>query len=157
MRGSRRSLCCRVGREPSARWLHGSSKWHGSSSNRRLISNGARNRGHARRAPWRRCRRHERNHPEAAATEAEGWNVIVSSPPSVKSVQRTGRCCVRELPDDVADPKPDYLAGGVASCPELVGMTSAFAPGPVAIAFKDQARHAPDVDLGDHAAKVQRG
>jgi len=35
----------------------------------------ARNRGHARRAPRRRCRRHERNHPEAAAAEAEGQNV----------------------------------------------------------------------------------
>ena len=60
-----------------------------------------------------------------------------------------------ELPDDVADPKPDYLTGGVASCPELIGMTSAFVPGPVAIVFKHQARHAPNVDLGDHAAKVR--
>src|SRR4029077_20286140 len=157
MRGSRRSLCWRVGREPSARWLYGSSKWRGSSSNRRLISNGARNREHARRAPWRRCRRHERNHPEAAATEAESWNVIVSPPLSVKSVRRTGRCRVRELPDDVANPKPDYLAGGVASCPELIGMTSAFLSGPVAIAFKHQVRDAPDVDLGYHAAKARRG
>ena len=48
-------------------------------------------------------------------------------------MQRTGRGCVRELPDDVADPKPDYLTGGVASCPELIGMASAFLPGPVAM------------------------
>jgi hypothetical protein len=77
--------------------------------------------------------------------------------PNVKSVQRTRRCRVRELPDYVADPKPDYLAGGVASCPELIGMTSAFLPGPVAIAFKHQVRHAPNVDLGYHAVKVRGG
>src|SRR5712671_6217823 len=45
----------------------------------RLISNGAPDRGHTRRAPRRRRRCHQRNHSEAAATEAEGWNVIASA------------------------------------------------------------------------------
>jgi phytoene dehydrogenase-like protein len=38
-------------------------------------------------------------------------------------------------PITVANPKPDHLAGGVASCLELIGMTGAFLPGPVPIAF----------------------
>jgi NADPH-dependent 2,4-dienoyl-CoA reductase/sulfur reductase-like enzyme len=72
-------------------------------------------------------------------------------------VQRSGRCRVRELPDYVANPKPDHLAGGVASCPELIGMTGAFLPGPVPIAFKHQVRHAPNVDLRYHAGKIRQG
>ena len=71
-------------------------------------------------------------------------------------MQRTGRRCVRELSDDVANPKPDYLAGGVASCPELIGMTSAFLPGFVTVAFEHQVRDAPDVDLWYHAGKAIR-
>src|SRR5947209_19198221 len=100
----------------------------------------ARDRGHARRAPCRRCRCHERDHSEAAAAEAEGRHIILSALPRARSVQRPGRCRVRELPDYVADPKPDYLAGGVASCPELISMTSAFLPGLVTVAFEHQVR-----------------
>src|SRR6266851_2967409 len=74
---------------------------------------------------------------------------------SPESVEWSGRCCVREQPDYVANPKPDYLAGGVASCPELIGMTGGFLPGSVAIALEHQVRDTPIVDLGYHAAKVK--
>ncbi len=45
----------------------------------------------------------------------------------------------------------------VASCPEIIGMAGAFLPGPVAIAFEHQVRHAPDVDLGYHANEARHG
>src|SRR5690349_19900187 len=71
-----------------------------------------------------------------------------------RSVHRSRRRRVRELPDCVDDPEPDRYTDGVTSCREFVGSSGALHLGRVAVAFKHQVGDAPDVDLGYHAAKL---
>jgi hypothetical protein len=46
--------------------------------------------------------------------------------PRTRSVQRPGRCRVRELIDRIDNPTPDRHAGGITSGRELTGPSSAF-------------------------------
>jgi hypothetical protein len=71
-------------------------------------------------------------------------------------VHRPDGCCVRELVDRIDDPVPHCYAGMVTGCLELAYSSRAFHLGRVAIPTKHQVGGAPDIDLGDHAAKVAR-
>ncbi len=82
--------------------------------------------------------------------------MIVSPLPSVKSVQRPGRRCVRELIDRINNSTPDRHAGGITSGCEFVGSSGALHQSRIAVAFKHQVRDAPYVDLGYHTGKAAR-
>jgi hypothetical protein len=74
-----------------------------------------------------------------------------------ESVQRPGRCRVREMIDRIDDPTPYCHAGSVTSRRELVRSPSAFRLSRVAIPPEHQAGGAPNVDLGYHGLKAKRG
>jgi len=69
-------------------------------------------------------------------------------------MDRPRRCYVRELINRLDDAKPDRHAGEVSGCRELINPPDAFLLGHVAVPAEHQLSGAPNVDLGDHAAKL---
>jgi hypothetical protein len=74
-------------------------------------------------------------------------------PLPTRSVDRTRRCLVRQLPDGVANPVPGRRAVGIAVGRRLVGARGVFLKRLLAVALDHQAGGAPDIDLGHHARK----
>ncbi len=72
------------------------------------------------------------------------------------SVEGAGRGCVGELPDGIRDPAPDGHAAVIAGRCELVNARGAFLERLLAVALEHEGGGAPDVDLGNHAARFPR-
>jgi hypothetical protein len=65
-----------------------------------------------------------------------------------------GRRHVRELIDRMDDAKPDRHAREVTGRREFINPPDAFRLGHVGVPAEHQLSGAPNVDLGDHAAKL---
>jgi hypothetical protein len=92
----------------------------------------------------------------AACARASPQRCPVFSFSGGRSVDRTGRGGVDELPDGVRDPAPKRHAVVIAGRWELVGPRGAFLERLLAIALEHQVGGAPDVDLGDRIAEFSR-
>ena len=82
----------------------------------------------------------------------ERAGATVSGP--FRSVWRSGRCGVGELPDGTGDPAPGHRAVVIAFGRELVGTRGALLERVLTVTLEHQGGGAPDVDLGYHAEKV---
>jgi hypothetical protein len=78
--------------------------------------------------------------------------VVVTGP--FRSVQRSGRCIVREVRDGGSNPAPGHGAVVIAVRREFVGAGAALLERFLAVALEHQVGGAPDIDLRYHSGKI---
>ena len=76
--------------------------------------------------------------------------------PLLSSVQRTGRCFVRELAYGVRNAAPHRGAIEIILRRKVIGARGAFFEGLLAVPLQHQVGGAPDVDVGYHTGKIAR-